>query len=217
MVDQRAKNMFLTYFHEEGKWIFIFYDNDTCFGLNNEGLIAFGYNIEYHDKIGTLNVWNGESSVLWNNLEKCFPSEIEAMYKDIRTRGLLSYDLIMSVLNGEQSDKWCEAIYNADGRFKYIDPLIEEGNGSYLYAAQAPVSRTVSGGRITASFMSIASTRRAVSSRISRPCVSIRPGNGRRVPVGQHDDHPVRRSVYPCKVRFLHGGATYLQGRAGID
>ena len=80
------------------------YDNDTCFGLNNEGLIAFGYNIEYHDKIGTLNVWNGESSVLWNNLEKCFPSEIEAMYKDIRTRGLLSYDLIMSVLNGEQSD-----------------------------------------------------------------------------------------------------------------
>ena len=136
MVDQRAKNMFLTYFHEEGKWIFIFYDNDTCFGLNNEGLIAFGYNIEYHDKIGTLNVWNGESSVLWNNLEKCFPSEIEAMYKDIRTRGLLSYDLIMSVLNGEQSDKWCEAIYNADGRFKYIDPLIEEGNGSYLYAAQ---------------------------------------------------------------------------------
>ena len=58
------------------------------------------------------------------------------MYKDIRTRGLLSYDLIMSVLNGEQSDKWCEAIYNADGRFKYIDPLIEEGNGSYLYAAQ---------------------------------------------------------------------------------
>ena len=136
MVDQRAKNMFLTYFHEEGKWIFIFYDNDTCFGLNNEGLIAFGYNIEYHDKISTLNVWNGESSVLWNNLEKCFPSEIEAMYKDIRTRGLLSYDLIMSVLNGEQSDKWCEAIYNADGRFKYIDPLIEEGNGSYLYAAQ---------------------------------------------------------------------------------
>ena len=99
-------------------------------------MIAFGYNIEYHDKIGTLNVWNGESSVLWNNLEKCFPSEIEAMYKDIRTRGLLSYDLIMSVLNGEQSDKWCEAIYNADGRFKYIDPLIEEGNGSYLYAAQ---------------------------------------------------------------------------------
>lgn len=136
MVDQRAKNMFLTYFHQDGKWIFIFYDNDTCFGLNNEGLIAFGYNIEYHDKIGTLNVFNGESSLLWNNLEKCFPAEIEAMYKDIRTKGLLSYDLIMEVLNGEQSDKWCEAIYNADGRFKYIDPLIEDGNGSYLYAAQ---------------------------------------------------------------------------------
>ena len=136
MVDQRAKNMFLTRFHGDNKWRFIFYDNDTCFGINNEGLIAFGFNVEYHDKLGAQDVFNGESSVLWKNVEACFPAEIEAMYKDIRSKGYLSYSYVMSVLNGEQSDKWCEAIYNADGRFKYIDPLINEGNGSYLYAAQ---------------------------------------------------------------------------------
>lgn len=136
MVDQRAKNMFLTRYAADGKWRFILYDNDTCLGINNEGLISFGYNVEYHDKIGTLNVWNGEGSVLWKNVETCFPAEIEAMYKNIRSKGYLSYDYVMSVLNGEQSDKWCEAIYNADGKFKYIDPLVEDGNGSYLYAAQ---------------------------------------------------------------------------------
>lgn len=136
MVDQRAKNMFLTRYAADGKWRFILYDNDTCLGINNEGLISFGYNVEYHDKIGTLNVWNGEGSVLWKNVETCFLAEIEAMYKDIRSKGYLSYDYVMSVLNGEQSDKWCEAIYNADGKFKYVDPLINDGNGSYLYAAQ---------------------------------------------------------------------------------
>lgn len=136
MVDQRAKNMFLTRYAADGKWRFILYDNDTCLGINNEGLISFGYNVEYHDKIGTLNVWNGEGSVLWKNVEACFLAEIEAMYKDIRSKGYLSYDYVMSVLNGEQSDKWCEAIYNADGKFKYVDPLINDGNGSYLYAAQ---------------------------------------------------------------------------------
>ena len=136
MVDQRAKNMFLTRYAADGKWRFILYDNDTCLGINNEGLISFGYNVEYHDKIGTLNVWNGEGSVLWKNVEACFLAEIEAMYKDIRSKGYLSYDYVMSILNGEQSDKWCEAIYNADGKFKYVDPLINDGNGSYLYAAQ---------------------------------------------------------------------------------
>ena len=79
-------HLFLTYFHEEGKWIFIFYDNDTCFGLNNEGLIAFGYNIEYHDKIGTLNVWNGESSVLWNNLETVSYTHLKPRLKAGRCR-----------------------------------------------------------------------------------------------------------------------------------
>lgn len=136
MVDQRAKNMFLTRYAADGKWRFILYDNDTCLGINNEGLISFGYNVEYHDKIGTLNVWNGEGSVLWKNVETCFLAEIEAMYKDIRSKGYLSYGYVMSILNGEQSDKWCEAIYNADGKFKYVDPLINNGNGSYLYAAQ---------------------------------------------------------------------------------
>jgi hypothetical protein len=41
MVDQRAKNMFLTHWAEKdgkyGKWQPWLYDNDTCLGINNEG------------------------------------------------------------------------------------------------------------------------------------------------------------------------------------
>src|SRR5690606_13705020 len=39
-------------------------------------------------------------------------------------------------LNTEQSDMWSESIFNEDSQFKYIDPLLVDGNGSYLYAAQ---------------------------------------------------------------------------------
>lgn len=42
-VYQRAKNMFLTFYKEDSscKWLFIFYDNDTSFGINNGKLILF--------------------------------------------------------------------------------------------------------------------------------------------------------------------------------
>jgi hypothetical protein len=62
MVDQRAKNMFFTYWEPlldengeqieyngkkiGGKWQPWFYDNDTCFGIDNEGDLRFDY---YHE------------------------------------------------------------------------------------------------------------------------------------------------------------------------
>lgn len=140
MVDQRAKNMMLASWGNEGggeyKWYPIFYDNDTVCGVNNEGALAFSYNVEYHDTIGTQNVFNGEQSVLWNQVESCFAGEIAELYYLMRSRGYISYDNAVEIFNKEQSDRWCEAIYNMDSQFKYIDPLIEEGNASYLYAAQ---------------------------------------------------------------------------------
>lgn len=140
MVDQRAKNMFLTTY-DGVHWVVIFYDNDTVCGINNEGAIAFGYEVEYHDIVGSGSAFNGEQSVLWNNVEAAYLPEITAMYQLMRSSGAISYDMCIGVLNGEQSDKWCEAIYNADGKFKYIDPLLNEGNGSYLYALQGSRSQ----------------------------------------------------------------------------
>lgn len=140
MVDQRAKNMMLASWGNEGsgacKWYPIFYDSDTICGVNNEGAMAFSYNVEYHDAIGTQQVFNGEQSVLWNQVEQCFAVEIAELYYRMRSGGILTFEKAVEMFNREQSDKWCEAIYNMDCQFKYIDPLLLEGNASYLYAAQ---------------------------------------------------------------------------------
>ena len=147
MVDQRAKNQFLTYY-TGGKWLFIFYDNDTVFGINNEGAIQFSYDIEIHDIIGNLNVWNGANSLLWELVEQAFSSDITKMYQDLRQKGILSYDKVIEYCNTRQSDKWCEAVYNEDGYFKYESPLIDGytdyssgtaqtvKTGAFLYALQ---------------------------------------------------------------------------------
>lgn len=147
MVDQRAKNQFLT-FYVGGKWLFIFYDNDTVFGINNEGAIQFSYDIEIHDIIGNLNVWNGANSLLWELVEQAFSSDITKMYQDLRQKGILSYDKTIEFCNTRQSDKWCESVYNEDGYFKYESPLIDGytdystgtaqtvKTGAFLYALQ---------------------------------------------------------------------------------
>ncbi|MDR2913941.1 MAG: leucine-rich repeat protein [Tannerella sp.] len=133
MVDQRAKNMMLTLFD---KWRFIFYDSDTMLGINNEGLNTFGYDIEAHDQDGSGFVWNGHNSELWKLVEEAFPEELAMMYVQLRQSGALSYQKALEFLNTEQSDKWSEVVYNLDGRYKYIQPLIESRIGTYLYAAQ---------------------------------------------------------------------------------
>ena len=147
MVDQRAKNQFLT-FYVGGKWIFIFYDNDTVFGINNEGAIQFSYNIEIHDVIGNLNAYNGANSLLWELVEQAFASDIKSLYQDLRQKGILSYDNVIKYCNTRQSDKWCEAVYNEDGYYKYESPLIDGytdyssgtaqtvKTGAFLYALQ---------------------------------------------------------------------------------
>lgn len=147
MVDQRAKNQFLT-FYVGGKWIFIFYDNDTVFGINNEGAIEFSYNIEIHDVIGNLNAYNGANSLLWELVEQAFASDIKSLYQDLRQKGILSYDNVIKYCNTRQSDKWCESVYNEDGYYKYESPLIDGytdyssgtaqtvKTGAFLYALQ---------------------------------------------------------------------------------
>ena len=147
MVDQRAKNQFLTYY-TGGKWLFIFYDNDTVFGINNEGAIEFSYNIEIHDVIGNLNAYNGANSLLWELVESAFADDIKSLYQTLRQKNILTYDKVIEYCNTRQSDKWCEAVYNEDGYFKYESPLIDGytdyssgtaqtvKTGAFLYALQ---------------------------------------------------------------------------------
>ena len=138
MTDQRAKNLFLTRWKEQDgvyRWYPYFYDNDTIFGINNEGALVFDYFHEDTDQLGSSNVFNGQNSVLWNNFRLCFPKEIEDTYSELRSSGKLTYNKIIDqfVING--SDKYSEAIYNADAEYKYVsmarenvEHTDEEGN-----------------------------------------------------------------------------------------
>lgn len=135
MVDSRAKNMFFN-LYTDGKWYPVFYDLDTAIGLNNEGVNDFGFDIEYHDTIGTENVFNGENSGLWNLVELCYSTEIEELYNTFRNNGSLTYNKVMNCLYDEQIAKICEAQYNSDAMYKYVSPLVEDNIATYLYTAQ---------------------------------------------------------------------------------
>ena len=126
MVDQRAKNLFLTRWKDEegnAKWYPYFYDNDTIFGINNVGALTFDY---YHEDsgelgtIGTMNVYNGQNSVLWNNFRESFALEIQQTYQDLRNNDKLTYDKLLNCYITEGSDKWSPAVYNEDAEYKYV-------------------------------------------------------------------------------------------------
>ena len=53
-MDSRAKNMFFDTI-DGNIWYPRMYDMDTCYGLNNECVLNFGYGLEQHDK----DIYNG--------------------------------------------------------------------------------------------------------------------------------------------------------------
>lgn len=131
MMDSRAKNMFFDTI-DGNIWYPRMYDMDTCYGLNNEGVLNFSYGLEQHDP----NIYNGENSLFWNNFEQVYEKEIKSMYLSLRSSGKLSYDNMMMIFKQNQIDKICEAQYNEDAQFKYLSPVVENNDTTYLYAAQ---------------------------------------------------------------------------------
>ena len=135
MVDSRAKNAFPSFLGGD-KWCFLPYDMDTAIGIDNRGALTFGYSLEDIDYVGSMTVFNGQDSVLWINVRDAFGPELEQMYQQIRGSGSnqISYEKVEKMFEEHQA-KWPEAIFNEDSWFKYIDPLLEDGNGDYLSMA----------------------------------------------------------------------------------
>lgn len=125
MVDNRAKNMFLTTFDGE-HWFPIPYDFDTAIGINNEGTLAFEYDLEDTDTVGGADVFNGQQSVLWCNLRDAFASEIANMYVTLRSAGSFNYESIRDKMKDHQS-VWPEALWNEDAFTKYLQPYLLKG------------------------------------------------------------------------------------------
>lgn len=132
MIDSRAKNAFPTLINRAGKWVWLPYDFDTALGINNEGSLVFSYNLEDTDHLpGGADIFNGQGSVFWNNVRDAYFDDIKEMYKDLRSKGVLSPEKVEKMFSDHQA-KWPEKLVNEDSKFKYLDPLVDENNGSYL-------------------------------------------------------------------------------------
>lgn len=148
MVDSRAKNLFIGF---NGSAVTASnrvatrkataqpYDMDTALGTNNEGALVFSYNLEDTDTLtGGHKIFNGQDSVLWCNLRDAFSTEIQQMYQSLRSVGTISYNTLESRYEAHQ-EKWPEAIWIEDSRFKYIDPLINPNDGDEPSAFYLPM------------------------------------------------------------------------------
>jgi len=139
-IDQREKNAFPTIFKDDPYWMMFFYDADSSLGIDNKGNLAFDYYLEDIDYTEAGDpVFNGQASVLWVNLRKCFYNEILNEYKRLRTTNrtdssgepLISYNVVNDLFESHQG-MWSEAIYNEDGYRKSIEPYVLNGDTLYL-------------------------------------------------------------------------------------
>ena len=134
MVDSRAKNQFLTTY-DGTHWMFLIYDGDTALGIDNVGKLKFGYWLEDTDQVNGQDVYNGQQSVLWNNVRRVFADDITKLAQQVISNGKLNYEYVRDAFNKHQS-AWSEAIFCADTEVKYIQPYLAEGTLAYLDMAQ---------------------------------------------------------------------------------
>jgi len=137
MVDSRAKNMFLTTF-DGTHWMPIPYDMDTALGINNEGELSFEYDLEDTDSVNGEQVYNGQSSVLWNNVRDAFDYEIGQMYNTLRSGQVFKYEVVQKLFEDHQS-VWPERLWNEDAYTKYLIPYLVNGQ-DYLDMLQGDKS-----------------------------------------------------------------------------
>lgn len=124
MVDNRAKNLFLTTF-DGNHWFPIPYDMDTAIGINNEGALVFNYDCEDTDTVNGADVFNGQHSTLWCNIRDAFGSEIQDMYVTLRSGKKFAYDVINSKMADHQAT-WPEVLWNEDAKKKWLSPYINQ-------------------------------------------------------------------------------------------
>lgn len=115
-----------------GRWCWLPYDMDTALGINNRGKLAFSYSKEDIDTIdGTASdpVYNGQDSVLWTNIRKCFYTNIRTAYATLREdtiNGIFSYNFIEKRFTDHQRT-WPAKVWNEDAYNKYISPYLTTG------------------------------------------------------------------------------------------
>lgn len=140
MVDNRAKNTFLSYEWDSSaggyRWNFNKdYDNDTAAGTDNSGGLTFRYGLEDGDSVGAQMVYNASDSVLWCNLRDTMGEELKAMFHRLESQKAWDTDRILEHFRTYQSAR-PEILVAEDMWAKYFMPYINQGEKRYLEMAQ---------------------------------------------------------------------------------
>ena len=131
MVDNRAKNVFVST-DDDIHWDFTKdYDNDTADGNDNEGGLTLSYGLEDTDRIGTKDVFNAASSVLWCNVRDLMYDDLRAMFLTLESQGAWQAERILAKFEAHQAPR-PEALVIEDMWKKYIRPYTDNKTQAYL-------------------------------------------------------------------------------------
>ena len=113
-VDSLGKNCKL--FTVDGRiWYPLFYDIDTCLGIDNSGFLTIQPDVEIEE-----GSFNTSGSKLWSKVWEYFNAEIKAEWELMR-KGDFNLDNIMSYIYGQQISQIPPKMYNDDAQIKYLD------------------------------------------------------------------------------------------------
>ena len=131
MVDNRAKNVFVS--TTDGvHWDFTKdYDNDTSDGNDNEGGLTLSYGMEDTDTIGSKDVFNASGSVIWCNVRDLMFDDCKAMFVSLESKGAWNAERILAKYKKYQGAR-PEALIIEDMWKKYIKPFTNNGTVAYL-------------------------------------------------------------------------------------
>lgn len=131
--DQRVKNMMWGFWYNPDvteheimgkvRCYPIFYDNDTILGLDNTGKIALNWDVDENTMNGEAPAFAGHDSTIWINLRSQFAKELEEVYVTMSSGSNFVGATMLKWYNTNQSDRYCERIYNKDALYKYIVPF----------------------------------------------------------------------------------------------
>ena len=131
MVDNRAKNVFVST-DDLIHWDFTKdYDNDTADGNDNEGGLTLSYGLEDIDTIGSKDVFNASDSVIWKNVRDLMYDDLCTMFAKLESAGAWDAKRILAKFDAHQSPR-PEALVIEDMWKKYIRPYTNIGEDAYL-------------------------------------------------------------------------------------
>lgn len=119
---------------------FIFYDNDTILGLNNEGKLVLNWNVDEDtpNAFQGIDVHGNSFSGLWGNLEYCYKcyknnegdsSSVKNLGKLIETTyNYVRQTITDGTINEYLQQQFPDAIDNVDEEVKYLYPSVLRGD-----------------------------------------------------------------------------------------